>query len=423
MGEDYSVSHVPAGGARGAQQLRRPRRPLRSHRPPRAIAARAARAVPVSRLALTDFRSYASALIEPGPGFVLLCGENGAGKTNLLEAVSLLTPGRGLRGAALSEMARQGGSGAVRGRGQARRDRHRHRHAAAHAPERRQVRINGAPASVNSLSRMAVGAVADAGDGPAVHRQRRRPPAFPRPARARAGAGATRTMRRATKRRCGRATSCSPTTRRDEAWLACARAGDGRAWRRRRRGAVADRRGARSSGSARRPTTNSRAPRSRSRAGTAATSPRRCSANRARDAAAGRATEGPHRQDLAVAHRAKADARGALLDRRAEGAAARAGPRPCRAGRRAPRRAADPAARRGRGAPRSEAPRGSVRAARRPRPGVDDGDRSGPVRGHRRRRRASTSSRGKSLPLEPGWTFLSFRSILHCNTRRFLQAA
>ena len=37
MGEDYSVSHVPAGGARGAQQLRRPRRALRSHRPARTI--------------------------------------------------------------------------------------------------------------------------------------------------------------------------------------------------------------------------------------------------------------------------------------------------------------------------------------------------------------------------------------------------
>ena len=68
--------------------------------------------MPVSRLALTDFRSYASALIEPGPGFVLLFGENGAGKTNVLEAISLLTPGRGLRGAALSEMARIGGEGA-----------------------------------------------------------------------------------------------------------------------------------------------------------------------------------------------------------------------------------------------------------------------------------------------------------------------
>src|SRR5512144_2633876 len=104
----------------------------------------------ISRLSLTDFRSYASATVEPGPGFVLLYGENGAGKTNLLEAVSLLTPGRGLRGAALSEMARQRGSGAFAiaakvdetdiGTG-----------TELSAPERRQVRINGAPAAVNSL--------------------------------------------------------------------------------------------------------------------------------------------------------------------------------------------------------------------------------------------------------------------------------
>ncbi len=107
--------------------------------------------MPVSRLALTDFRSYASALIEPGPGFVLLFGENGAGKTNLLEAVSLLSPGRGLRGAALADMARIGGGGGFAaaaklgevdmGTG-----------TQVNAPERRQVRINGAPASVNSLS-------------------------------------------------------------------------------------------------------------------------------------------------------------------------------------------------------------------------------------------------------------------------------
>jgi DNA replication and repair protein RecF len=107
--------------------------------------------VPVSRLALADFRSYASALIKPGPGFVLLTGENGAGKTNVLEAVSLLSPGRGLRGAALSEMARIGGEGgfsvAARvgetdiGTG-----------TLPAAPERRQVRITGASAAVNSLS-------------------------------------------------------------------------------------------------------------------------------------------------------------------------------------------------------------------------------------------------------------------------------
>lgn len=65
----------------------------------------------LSRLSLTDFRSYADALLTPGPGLVVLTGENGAGKTNVLEAVSLLTPGRGLRGASLSEMARQQGAG------------------------------------------------------------------------------------------------------------------------------------------------------------------------------------------------------------------------------------------------------------------------------------------------------------------------
>src|SRR4028119_1408336 len=66
----------------------------------------------LDRLALTDFRSYASARIEPSPGFVLLSGDNGAGKTNMLEAVSLLTPGRGLRGAPLGEIARKDGPGA-----------------------------------------------------------------------------------------------------------------------------------------------------------------------------------------------------------------------------------------------------------------------------------------------------------------------
>jgi DNA replication and repair protein RecF len=107
--------------------------------------------MPVSRLTLTDFRSYAAATIEPGPGFVLLYGENGAGKTNLLEAVSMLTPGRGLRGAAIGEMARKGGSGgwAVAAKVG---DTDIGTGTQPSAPERRQVRINGAPTSVNSLS-------------------------------------------------------------------------------------------------------------------------------------------------------------------------------------------------------------------------------------------------------------------------------
>ena len=82
----------------------------------------------------------------------MLTGENGAGKTNVLEAVSLLAPGRGLRGVALSEMARSGGPGGFAvsavlsdgtqvGTG-----------TLAAAPERRQVRINGAPAATGSLA-------------------------------------------------------------------------------------------------------------------------------------------------------------------------------------------------------------------------------------------------------------------------------
>ncbi|MEO6225888.1 MAG: DNA replication/repair protein RecF [Sphingomicrobium sp.] len=106
--------------------------------------------MPVSRLALTQFRSYSAAVVEPGPGFVLLFGDNGAGKTNLLEAVSMLAPGRGLRAVPLSDMARQPGSGgwAVTARLG---DSEIGTGTQTSAPERRQVRINGAPASVNTL--------------------------------------------------------------------------------------------------------------------------------------------------------------------------------------------------------------------------------------------------------------------------------
>ncbi|MBC6981484.1 DNA replication/repair protein RecF [Caulobacter sp. 17J80-11] len=61
----------------------------------------------ISRLALTDFRSYDRAELAPGGASVFLFGPNGAGKTNLLEAVSFLTPGRGLRNAAVVEVGRR----------------------------------------------------------------------------------------------------------------------------------------------------------------------------------------------------------------------------------------------------------------------------------------------------------------------------
>lgn len=105
----------------------------------------------VTRLALTDFRNHRDALIEPAGSMVVLTGDNGAGKTNILEAVSLLAPGRGLRGAPLRDMARQDGPGGLAiaadvagariGTG-----------TLATTPERRQVRVNGSAAAATALA-------------------------------------------------------------------------------------------------------------------------------------------------------------------------------------------------------------------------------------------------------------------------------
>ena len=65
----------------------------------------------IHRLVLADFRSYAALDLALAPGLVVLNGENGAGKTNLIEAISFLCPGRGLRRAELSECARAGSAG------------------------------------------------------------------------------------------------------------------------------------------------------------------------------------------------------------------------------------------------------------------------------------------------------------------------
>lgn len=108
----------------------------------------------LTRLALTNFRNHVDLQLNVGPAPVVLTGPNGVGKTNILEAISLLAPGRGLRGATLAEMARSGagpdfavathlaspenlvaiGTGVV-----------------ASSPGKRQVRINGAPASITDL--------------------------------------------------------------------------------------------------------------------------------------------------------------------------------------------------------------------------------------------------------------------------------
>jgi DNA replication and repair protein RecF len=65
----------------------------------------------IGKLTLTDFRNYRNATLSPDPAPAVLFGANGAGKTNCLEAISLLTAGRGLRSLPFSELAREGGTG------------------------------------------------------------------------------------------------------------------------------------------------------------------------------------------------------------------------------------------------------------------------------------------------------------------------
>ena len=106
----------------------------------------------LARLLLTDFRNHEAAALTPGAGFVVLTGDNGAGKTNVLEAVSLLAPGRGLRRAPLPEIARQGGSGGFAVAAPLTESIEIGTGTQAAAPERRIVRVNGAAAAATGLS-------------------------------------------------------------------------------------------------------------------------------------------------------------------------------------------------------------------------------------------------------------------------------
>ncbi len=65
----------------------------------------------IHRLTLTHFRNYRAASLETRGNVVVLVGPNGAGKTNCIEAISFLSPGRGLRRATLEDVADNQGDG------------------------------------------------------------------------------------------------------------------------------------------------------------------------------------------------------------------------------------------------------------------------------------------------------------------------
>lgn len=110
----------------------------------------------LDQITLSDFRNHPETRLDGTRQFNLLVGENGAGKTNILEAISLFAPGRGLRRAPLTEMAHGAGNGALAigaslkpadGQAEVRLG----SYTQANRPSRRHVRINGSETSAVSL--------------------------------------------------------------------------------------------------------------------------------------------------------------------------------------------------------------------------------------------------------------------------------
>ncbi|MDQ3558276.1 MAG: DNA replication/repair protein RecF [Pseudomonadota bacterium] len=107
----------------------------------------------LTRLTVQDFRNYASLSLTIDAKLVVLTGGNGVGKTNLIESISLLTPGRGLRRAAFEEITRNGSENGWAVSATVSRDGEETRIGTGLAGEpagserARKVRVNGAPAS------------------------------------------------------------------------------------------------------------------------------------------------------------------------------------------------------------------------------------------------------------------------------------
>src|SRR6478736_1432404 len=125
----------------------------------------------LDRITLASFRNHAASRLDGSAHFNLLVGENGAGKTNVLEALSLLAPGRGLRRAPLAEMAMAGGPGgftvsATLDCGDGREPVRLGTGTQAERPGRRIVQVNGAEASALTLGEwLALGWLTPAMDG------------------------------------------------------------------------------------------------------------------------------------------------------------------------------------------------------------------------------------------------------------------
>jgi DNA replication and repair protein RecF len=124
----------------------------------------------LDRIALSHFRNHRQTELRGTAQLNLLYGENGAGKTNILEALSLLSPGRGLRRAQLSELPGPvGGGGFQIGASLIEQGHESARIGTFVEPERpgrRLVRVNGAGASAQSLSEwLAIGWLTPAMDG------------------------------------------------------------------------------------------------------------------------------------------------------------------------------------------------------------------------------------------------------------------
>jgi DNA replication and repair protein RecF len=110
----------------------------------------------LSDLSLSHFRSHKSARLVFDARPVAIHGPNGAGKTNLIEAVSLFSPGRGLRRASAQELARRPEALGWKITGTLRSaDRVHEVEILSEAGAARQVRIDGKPAAQLALGRIA----------------------------------------------------------------------------------------------------------------------------------------------------------------------------------------------------------------------------------------------------------------------------